>query len=468
MYNTTFGGDVPEIPQWTGPPDAILRTQILLYISLAVSLFSVFFSILAKQWLNQYSLVKVWGSNIERSRNRQHKLEGLTAWNLNYMFEALPLLLQLSLLLLGCALSQYLLTIDTSIAVVAIIFTSEAIAFYFLYVTAAVLSPGCPYQTPISRTLSRINRELVLQILRHSLLQVRLVPSLRRSETVGVAQAHDSRRLRDWIRYFLDWIVYLRRIRDQPLTVVEMVISGTNDGADAQLIDDTSLPEQEPDVLDIHCVSWVLQESPDRGVQLSALEYLATMEKMADFKPSLVASCFNILIGCVGVTNHNVVVTRGQEKLATASATCFLRTFSHLSVMDPMSGMFRYVRRRFNRVFPPDIDLQGSSPFHYILSAIRRLLSQDAERRPRIEWRGYKPPGHEHTRVARAITELAQSESRGSDRRKVPRWIIRFALHSLSLDPPPSTSVVIDCLLVIAIDLGCEVSSARTTALNER
>ncbi|KAF9644475.1 hypothetical protein BDM02DRAFT_3079018, partial [Thelephora ganbajun] len=48
--NTTFGGDVPALPQWTGPPRTIVHVQSVLYASLAASLLSAFLAILGKQW----------------------------------------------------------------------------------------------------------------------------------------------------------------------------------------------------------------------------------------------------------------------------------------------------------------------------------------------------------------------------------------------------------------------------------
>ena len=35
--NTTFGGDIPTLPQWNGPPQTIIQVQSLLYASLITS-----------------------------------------------------------------------------------------------------------------------------------------------------------------------------------------------------------------------------------------------------------------------------------------------------------------------------------------------------------------------------------------------------------------------------------------------
>ena len=47
--NTTFGGDVPALPQWTGPARMVVQVQSILYASLAASLLSALLAMLGKQ-----------------------------------------------------------------------------------------------------------------------------------------------------------------------------------------------------------------------------------------------------------------------------------------------------------------------------------------------------------------------------------------------------------------------------------
>ncbi|KAF9778327.1 hypothetical protein BJ322DRAFT_493708 [Thelephora terrestris] len=53
------------------------------------------------------------------------------------------------------------------------------------------------------------------------------------------------------------------------------------------------------------------------------------------------------------------------------------------------------------------------------------------------------------------LAEIIQMQYR--DGGQVPDWILRFALHCLSLDPLPPASTVAECLKIIAFDLRCEV-----------
>ena len=88
IYNTTFVSNTPTLPQWDGPPHAIVHVQAILSASLTASLFSVFLAVLGKQWLNRYD-----------STERCCRMD---------VIESLPLILQAALLFLGCALSRWI------------------------------------------------------------------------------------------------------------------------------------------------------------------------------------------------------------------------------------------------------------------------------------------------------------------------------------------------------------------------
>jgi hypothetical protein len=204
------------------------------------------------------------------------------------------------------------------------------------------------------------------------------------------------------------------------------------------------------------------------------MEHLVTMLALPNFDPSLVAGCFSSFISCVKVTDGTVIVIQGLEKLATLSAVCLLYTFSYLSVMGLSPGVLVDLCQQYARIFSPDIKFNGL-PFHHIFSAIHFTLhqgwrSQDqGERRAghqQVQWRDYKLSSWEGITFIHALTKLAQSEYQR--RRKVPCWILRFVLHTLSIDPLPSTLVVVNCLSIIAISLDCDISEIRNVAPDER
>ena len=462
--NTAFGGDVPTIPQWLGPPRTIIQVQAVLYASLATSLFSAFLAMLGKQWLNRYASIDMRGSAIERSQNRQRKFDGVVAWYFDHVMESLPLMLQFALFLLGCALSRYLWEIDTTTASVVLGATLLGLIFYIFIVVAGTTSLGCPYQTPVAGIFRRIP-PLVLGALRSAssasqfiglltglwdglkrsgcsiehvtqLFMIPLLfPVLLGMDTYLLAQATvrafiaSIRRARDWFRRASGW---------HPQTTA----------------------------LDLRCITWILQTSLDKAIHLSTLKLLAMMTTPVDFDPALVLVCFDIFAGCVSIVGDKVVIAPRTEDLAITSALCCLRALSHPTTTDPASSVFTDVQRRYTRAIPVEANFEGLPSYHHfcIIHNIFHPSQPQGQhvRRPKIQWEDYKLSGSDHT----ILTRLARFEYRRRRCRKVPRWILRFAQHILSQDPFPSASVVAECLSILALDLGCSVSNVKT--LDER
>jgi hypothetical protein len=467
--NTTFGGDVPTVPQWTGPPRTIVRVEAILYASLAASLFSAFLAMLGKQWLNRYASIDMRGSAIERSQNRQRKLDGIITWYFDHVMEALPVILQFALLLLGCALSLYLWGIDRTVALVVLGATSFGVVFYAFIVVAGTASVSCPYQTPGAHILrhtwstlhsassSIIGTSVCIELLT-PLWTVRIFGYV----VEGLA-ALPFRILVFPLALAIDTYHLAREIAEAFVALSRRWFSAARDLGPQTIVSD------------LRCISWVLQTSLDEAVRLSTLRSLATMTTLADFNPVLVSACFDVLTGCAAVFNDKVVIGQGLEELADVSALCCLRTFSHLAVMDPTSNVLKDVLQRYTRTFPLWTNFEGF-PYYPNFSTIHITFHSSAPGFPwdcrrdslgKNRWEDYKLPSNKQVVLARALAELAPFEYRKRGPvHKVPRWILRFALHYLSQDPLPPTSVVADCLSIIAIDLGCAVSD--TTTLDER
>jgi hypothetical protein len=68
-----------------------------------------------------------------------------------------------------------------------------------------------------------------------------------------------------------------------------------------------------------------------------------------------------------------------------------------------------------------------------------------------IWWIDCRPPDQELIPFASHVVEAAREEYQQTQNNRVPRWLLRFTLHFLSLDSPPP--VIADCLVIIAIAL---------------
>lgn len=134
------------IPKFTGPNSSAVEVQSVLFGSLASSLFAAFFAMLGKQWLNLH----VEGSFIDRSRHRELRMRGMITWRFKIIIECLPFVLQISLFLLGYALSRYVWGLSKAVGAVLIAFTSFGVLFYLFIVVAGTRWKTCPFQTPVS------------------------------------------------------------------------------------------------------------------------------------------------------------------------------------------------------------------------------------------------------------------------------------------------------------------------------
>ena len=212
----------------------------------------------------------------------------------------------------------------------------------------------------------------------------------------------------------------------------------------------------QPTALDLKCISWMLQTSLDKDVHLSALKHLYTMIPLANFDPALVVDCFNIFISCINVSQGRAVIVEGLEQLMEVSAMCFICAFHQLLVMDPTSSVIEDVRQYHRKVFPVHTDTRGLL-WYWPMVRVFRLFHYYC-----ISLDNFRLSTQYLIPIAQAAAEAAQIEYQRLQHRKVPRRILYFALCTLSMDPPPPTPTTANCLLIIAIDLGCNISSIAT------
>jgi len=168
LLNATSGTpNQPNVPVTSGQKASAVQVQSILFSSLASALLAAFLATLGKQWLNFH----VEGSLIDRSRHRELRMRGMITWRFKIIMECLPLIMQVSLLLLGCALARYLWDLSRTVSAVIATFTAFGFLFYLFIVFAATVWKTCPFQTPVSVVL-RYVLSLVNQHKHHRLREI--------------------------------------------------------------------------------------------------------------------------------------------------------------------------------------------------------------------------------------------------------------------------------------------------------
>lgn len=284
--DSTFPNPDLSSLEWTGPDPELVAVQSLLYASLAASLLAAFLAVLGKQWLNRYARAK-GGSAVERCRDRQRKADGMSKWYFPVVMEGLPLMLQAALLLLGCALSRYIWTIDHTVALILITVTSFGVVIYLLLVVLASSSYDCPYQTPFSlgfHHMMKFDAEYTRYI-------PRFLERLRSARNQVESIWHASK-LRS----------SLSRIRDKDVdVVVELgVVPNTKDDDVYVQRDDLPAAELQEHSLNASCVSWIVENSTDPDVTLVAIRCIPEIEwRDADATALSIQRLGVVLDGCI-------------------------------------------------------------------------------------------------------------------------------------------------------------------------
>jgi hypothetical protein len=146
-----------------------LRIQAIAYASLSLSLLVAFGAALCKQWLGHYKSNRYGcGSEEVRGKSRQEKFDGLSTWHFDAVVQSFPVLLQISLLLFGTALSANLWYEQPSIAWVVIATTAFGFLFYSLTVMACLISPSCRGGVSVLQDAFCSNREFSMFSQAHS------------------------------------------------------------------------------------------------------------------------------------------------------------------------------------------------------------------------------------------------------------------------------------------------------------
>ena len=424
------GLNVPTKPQsdspWTGPDPTLTHIQCILFSSLAASLLAALVAMLGKQWLNRYSEADVRGSLIDRSRDRQRKIDGMSSWRFKFIMESLPLMLQAALLLLGYALSNYLLTIDKVVAVVIIGFTAAGLLFYGVIAFAAILSYNCPFQTPLS---------LIVRFM------IRLVKERRKH----------LKMCRKWFRRVSSQMKkWLRPGHGQGFNTVggqdhtELVMAGLFD--DSPVLLDEGV-DWDGYVLDANCIAWMFEVSTDADVTLDIIKFITEVIWHPGIQNTPVERLYDTVVECFDCSSDRPVVIPKLREKAYLSAKALLHVAVQRKCMGNESDEEAFTsisRRHMINGYEGDPDLEST------LGMVEGILGV---RDPgEIPWKTFSFTDPHRAWIGRILLYRAWESLREGDH--LPDDIKEFVLHSLQVTRPPPAPIVTSCLLMVGLVLG--------------
>ena len=417
---STALGNTPTDPNaafqdWSGPDNTTVNIQATLYASLSVTLFAALVAILGKQWLNRYTSTE-GGSIIDRGRRRKRKMDGVEAWKFDIVMESLPLALQVALLLFGYALSNYLFSINKTIAGVITGFVLFGALFYVVLIFTATLSYDCPFQTPFSR---------VLRFLLHF----------------------------EYKKYFKD------TLSNHP-ALLQVVIQAPTQTTPQPPPQPCRLFEKEGDrdgyVLDSMCIARMFEMSTEIDTTTAIARYIPEIFWHTGIQDLPLERLYDTVVECFDHSSGSPMLKpafRDKAYLVT-------RALLHVGIQRKYTGggsdkdVFESISR--NRKPMGSKRYERDSDLGSTLSIIDHVFGA-----PNIP-DGFEPMGWEnlsftlehHTWMAHILLHHAWDIIRTQP---LSDYIKKFVLHSLQLDPVPRAKVVADCLFIIGLTLGIEL-----------
>lgn len=259
----------PSSTTWNGPPFEFVVVQSLLYISAVISFSVVSLAMLEKRRINRY-IRNRRHPPVNKSRDRQQKLDGLGGRYFRLAIKSLPVMLQLALLLLGFALSLYLWTTSRTSVQVAPAFTLFAVVSYVLLTLTVMVYYNCPHRTPRSIAARTHTRRLTQSCSTFA----RSIRSL----TTPTAGAH--------ILSVEDLKRILRQLRAGIYSTLSSFgcILGVLDEEKHIPLAVAGLPPWLKDIpidrgggvckADAHCISWILHSTADTDVVFSTARFV--------------------------------------------------------------------------------------------------------------------------------------------------------------------------------------------------
>jgi hypothetical protein len=131
------------------PSTSIILVNLFWFSSLLFSLFAALFGIFVKQWLRNYGKWDEQGTHEESILLRGWHLRGFERWHVPGIVSALPMLMQVALILFLAGLLIYMWTINTILAT----FLTALLGCFALILTSILFLPmlhaDCPYKSPI-------------------------------------------------------------------------------------------------------------------------------------------------------------------------------------------------------------------------------------------------------------------------------------------------------------------------------
>jgi Family of unknown function (DUF6535) len=136
------------------PSEMSIRINILMFLSLFLSLTCALMSTLIQQWAREYlQYSQLSAPPQKRARVRAYLFQGLTKFQMRRMVESIPVFLHISVFLFFFAVSEFLHTVNGEVGLAARISVSVLLLAYLILSVLPLVVSSSPYQTALTTPL---------------------------------------------------------------------------------------------------------------------------------------------------------------------------------------------------------------------------------------------------------------------------------------------------------------------------
>jgi len=432
LLNATSG--VPNqlnVPVASGPKASAVEVQSILFGSLASALLAAFLAMLGKQWLNLH----VEGSLIDRSRHRELRMRGMITWRFKIIMECLPLIMQLSLLLLGYALARYLWDLSRTVSAVIAAFTIFGLLFYLSIVFAATVWKTCPFQTPVSVVLRYV---------------------------LTLVKQKNYERLQE-IRDRLPTAAQFRKVNESYLTVtlarsINEDIPSSPQSLSRTLTPGTTITNLEDDestqASDVNCISTMFRFAGAPDAIVAVTGFIPEVNWTSSVRRVPLLEVYDCLCRSFEfLKDGRVFIRPGMRDQAYGSARALL----HLRVQRPRAkftdnagifaskiGSLPGYRSREDQELEPTL--------HHELESTLQVLDVVFNKEKEIQWQEFTLGDAHYCWLSHVLRCRAWVTLR--TRETPTKEVIGFVQHAFSKKPLPPPRVIADCLLIVDMIVG--------------
>ncbi|KAG1820658.1 hypothetical protein EV424DRAFT_1402548, partial [Suillus variegatus] len=306
-----------------------VRIQMIAYASLSMSLLAAFGAVLGRQWLGYYKFYRYGRGSLEsRGKRRQEMYDGLITWYFDAVVQSFPVLLQISVLLFEIALGAHMWYQQPSIAWVIIAISVSGFLFYLLTVMACLISPSCPFQTPMSTILCMSGIDRVLHpVFKRVFNYLQQLKTSAHGVLLGILGTLRS----GWTRFYEALAGPVRAagaflFPPSPTKVVDSEAQPLDQDLDVLVEVESILTLDLRDIstsdLEAPSIKWLLETSTDPEVVLATAKLVPQVEWPLDLDVSdMLHQLSDIFTSCVDIQGNIVPSLEEKASACTTALT---------------------------------------------------------------------------------------------------------------------------------------------------